>query len=100
MEQYNFEMSDEAKRQLAELVERATEAAEAFLNALAEAIKPILDRLREIAIYFGRLFFKAQLLEWRISPRWAELISHKVYWYWACKIGYSWLNKHLLPLAL
>jgi hypothetical protein len=98
MEQYEFELSDEAKAQLAEMAERAKKAVMAFCDEFIEAVRSILDKLHEIAVYFGRLFFRCQLLEWRISPRWAELISQKIYWYWACKIGYSWLNKRLLPL--
>lgn len=96
MNEYTVELSPEAREQLQQAFEKATRAAQALVDAFIEIAQIVMDRVRRIAIYFGRLFFKMQLLEWRISPRLAELVSEKIYWYWAVKFGFAWFNRKFL----
>ena len=97
MEENKFELSPEAQEQLTAIVEKAVETFNILYDALFEVAKSVLEKIKEIAIYFGRLFFKMQLLEWKIPLRWADLISQKIYWYWAVRIGFDWFNRKLLP---
>lgn len=93
METIDFELSDEQTEQLAHLLEKISQAAQVICDALAEFAEKIMEFVRALAEHFGRFFLKMQLLEWCIPMRWADLISQKVSWYWAARIGFWWFER-------
>lgn len=96
MNEHEFEISPEAQEQLRQLVEKVTKMAQEFCDAFAEIVSKVMEEIRKIAINLARFFLKMQLLEWRVPLKIADYVSEKIYWYWAVRIGFAYLQRKLL----
>lgn len=93
MTEIEFEFTPEQQQAFRESFERAVEAARDFCNAIAEVVQKAIEIIKEIAISLARFFLKLQLLEWKIPYPLADLISRNLYWYWAMRLGFNWLER-------
>ena len=91
-----IELTSEQQEKLREMCNVAIEIFNNLRDALIEVVENFMQRVREIATMFGRMFLKMQLLEWKIPYPIADFVSEKVYWYWAVRLGFAWFQRKLL----
>lgn len=96
MEQFEFELSPEARAQLTEVVQVLAKAFTETCQAIEELVMQLMEEIRKIAEQLGRFFLKMQLLEWRVPYPIADWFSRKMYWLWAWQIGMRWFRNKLL----
>lgn len=91
-----IELTEEQIKALQNALELISEAVAKIAKLITDVLKPIFEAVKKLYISIGRSLFKAQLLEIK-TPYWiANYISEKIYWYWACKFGFAWLENKLM----
>ncbi len=95
MEEIDFQLSPETTQALTEAMQAMSEAAKKLYDALTEVVLKVMEQVRKFAEMLGRFFLNQLLLEWRIPAPIADYISQKMYWVWACRIGFAWFERKL-----
>jgi len=93
--EFDIELSDEAKEQLVKLALELREKINVLYDVLVEIVQKCLEVARAFAEQLGRFFLKMQLLEWRVPMPVADFISQKIYWFWAFKLGFNWFERRM-----
>lgn len=96
MDEINFEFTPEQSQAFTEIAQKIADAINQLSDVMVEIFKDFVERVRKIAEQLGRFFLKMQLLEWRVPAPIADYISQKIYWYWACRLGFAWFKRKTL----
>lgn len=88
-----IQITHEQQEELREAINIAIRLFHELGEALVDACKIFIERVREIALSLAWFFLKSQLREWKIPNRIADFISRNTPWEWAWWIGLRWLRR-------